>query len=260
MEHQIDIIKQKVIELLSQDKTGHGVDHIDRVLTLALKFAQQEQADINLVTIIALLHDTDDYKLFGHKASTSLPNAQRIMQEAGLDLATQDQICTEIQHLGYSKRLQNIKPQTLEGQIVSDADMCDGLGVHGILRTYQYGIAHHRPFFQKENSPNTNYNLKSYIISNASETSVDHFFEKLLRLKDLMLTPSGKHEAETRHNFTVDFLRQLFQEENATEWLEYLDNYLTKMEAPTGIEPVYAVLQTAASPLRHSAIPIFILS
>lgn len=228
MEQQIDIIKQRVTDLLGRDNTGHGVDHIDRVLTLALKFAQQEQADANLVTIIALLHDVDDYKLFGRKAAVGLPNASRIMLEANIDPGIQTQVCNEIHQLGYSKRLRDIHPRTLEGQIVSDADMCDGLGVHGILRTYQYGLAHHRPFFQKENSPNINYDHNSYITSNASETSVDHFFGKLLRLKNLMLTGWGKHEAEARHNFTVDFLRQLFQEENATDWLEYLNNYLTK--------------------------------
>ncbi len=227
MKHQIDIIKQCVADLLGRDNTSHGMDHIDRVLTLALKFTQQEQANTDLVTIIALLHDVDDYKLFGRKAAVDLPNASRIMLEANIDPGIQTQVRNEIHQLGYSKRLQDIHPQTLEGQIVSDADMCDGLGAHSIIRTLQYGFAHNRPVFCKTSLPN-GCSTKSYTDNNLADTSINHFFDKVLRLKNLMLTPSGKHEAEARHNFTVDFLRQLFQEENATAWLEYLDNYLTK--------------------------------
>lgn len=228
MENKIKVIQAQVTELLSQDQSGHGMEHIERVLALALKFAQQEHANVDLVTIIALLHDADDYKLFGHKSAATLTNARRIMTEAGLNPEIQEQVCDAIQHMGYSKCLQGIRPQTLEGQIVSDADMCDGLGVAGILRTYQYGFAHGRPFFRKELSPAKERTAENYIGSNISDTSIDHFFDKVLLLKSLMLTPSGKHEAKARHDFVVRFLRELFQEENATEWQEYLEDFLTK--------------------------------
>lgn len=227
MKPQINLIQQKVDALLGQENSGHDTEHIDRVLELSLKFAQQENANTDIVSLIALLHDVDDYKLFGHNAATNLPNAKRIMQEVGVSSDIQTIVCNEIKHLGYSKRLQGLQPHTLEGKIVSDADMCDGLGAHGILRTYQYGLVHNRPFFQKDAIPNIR-DTKAYVASNISNTSIDHFFEKILHLKQLMLTPSGKHEAQARHDFTVSFLRQLFQEENANNWLDYLENYLTK--------------------------------
>lgn len=226
MNDQIKLIRAKVSDLLDQDQSGHGMEHINRVLALALKFAQQENANADLVAIIALLHDADDYKLFGREAATKLPNARRIMAEAGLDANLQEQVCDAIQHMGYSKCLQGIRPQSLEGQIVSDADMCDGLGVAGILRTYQYGLAHGRPFFRKDISPATRRDKADYITNNCADTSIDHFFEKVLLLKNLMLTSAGKHEAEARHDFTVSFLRQFFQEENAPAWQDYLEDFL----------------------------------
>lgn len=225
MNDQIQLIQTKVSELLSQDQSGHGMEHVHRVLALARKFAQQENANTDLVTIIALLHDADDYKLFGHDAAATLPNARRIMTEAHLDPDLQAQVCDAIQHMGYSKCLQGIRPQSLEGQIVSDADMCDGLGVAGILRTFQYGLLHQRPFFRKDIAPGTR-RATDYITSNISDTSIDHFFEKILLLKNLMLTNSGKHEAKARHDFTVSFLRQFFQEENAPDWQAYLEEFL----------------------------------
>lgn len=226
MESQIKLIKAQVTKLLSQDRSGHGMEHIERVLALALKFAAQEGANSDLVAIIALLHDADDYKLFGHETAATLPNARHIMSETDLSPELQVQVCDAIQHMGYSKCLQGIRPESLEGQIVSDADMCDGLGVAGILRTYQYGFVHDRPFFRKELSPAKERTAESYISSNISDTSIDHFFDKILLLKSLMLTPSGKHEAEARHDFVVRFLRELFQEENATEWQKYLEDFL----------------------------------
>ena len=228
MESQINLIKQKVNALLGQENSGHDMAHVNRVLALSLNFAKQEVANPNIVSLIALLHDVDDYKLFGHDTATNLPNARCIMQEAEISPDTQTIVCNEIKHLGYSKRLQGLRPRTLEGKIVSDADMCDGLGAHGIIRTCQYSAAHQRPFFRLDLFPLDELTVENYASNDRPNSSINHVYEKILLLKNLMLTPSGKHEAEARHNFTVNFLRQFFQEENATDWLNYLDNFLTK--------------------------------
>lgn len=177
MENQTNLIKQKVNALLGQENSGHNMEHVNRVLALSLKFAKQENANSNIVSLIALLHDVDDYKLFGHKNATNLPNATHIMSEVKIDQTMQRIVLSEIKQLGYHKRIQGVHPQTPEGQIVSDADMCDGLGTHGILRTYQYGIAHNRTFFQKESHPNIR-STQDYVETNSSNTSIDHFFEK----------------------------------------------------------------------------------
>ncbi len=221
----IEQIKNQVFELLSNDNSGHGKDHIARVLALSLRFAQQEQANIELVTLIALLHDVDDYKLFGYENAENLPNARRIMDNAHISGNIKDQVLEALKTIGYSKRLHGIVPQTIEAKVVSDADMCDAIGANGILRTYAYSMKNGRPFFGKDIFPIEDMSSDKYT-RKSSDSCVCHIFEKLLKLKDLMLTTSGGREAIARHQIIVEFLYHLFEEENANDWKIYLDNYL----------------------------------
>lgn len=221
----IEKVKKQVYELLEKDKSGHGIDHIERVLNLTLKFAKEENANVEIATLIALLHDVDDYKLFGVENSLDLSNAKRIMNKANVNEDIKNQVLSEIKRIGYSKRLKGISPKTIEGKIVSDADMNDALGSNGIIRTYTYSLQNNRPFFDKEVFPNLNMNAQEYM-SKCSNSSVCHIFEKILKLKELMLTDAGKTEAEERDKIVVDFLYHLFDEDNAREWKDYLNNYL----------------------------------
>ncbi len=224
----IEKVREKVKEILEKDNSGHGMDHIERVLHLSLRFAEKENADKNLTALIALLHDVDDYKLFGKENAANLTNAEKIMNECNVDENTQKSVCAALHKIGFSKRLGGDKPESLEGKIVSDADMCDAIGANGLLRAHKYSIKHGAKFFDKNIFPIENVNAKSYTTQPTS-TSVCHVFEKLLKLKNLMLTESGKSEAESRHNIIVEFLRHLFDEENAPEWQNYLDNYLKNL-------------------------------
>ena len=221
----IQEIRRQVFELLNNDNSGHNMDHIDRVLTLSLKFAEQECANKEVVSLIALLHDVDDYKLFGIENAENLTNAKRIMNNCNIDLEIQNLVLSSLKCIGYSKLLKGLRPQTLEGMIVSDADMCDALGANGIIRVYTYSMKNKKPFFDKNIFPIENMTADKYT-SKCADSSVCHLFEKILKLKNLMLTVSGKKEAESRHQIIVDFLYHLFEEENAPEWTEYLDNYL----------------------------------
>lgn len=219
--------KPKVSELLGGDNSGHGIDHIRRVLDLSLKFADQENANKIVVAMIALLHDVDDYKLFGDENAENLTNAKNILNSCNVNKDIQNQVLGALKCIGYSKSLKGIRPQTIEGQIVSDADMCDALGISGVLRTYQYSLKNGKPFFDKNIFPKENIEAENYT-KKCSESSVCHIFEKILKLKDLMLTDSGKKEAESRHQVVVDVLYHLFKEENASEWSEYLTEYLKR--------------------------------
>ena len=221
----IEEVKQKVRELLDKDNSGHGMDHIYRVLDLSLKFAKEENANEEIVALIALLHDADDYKLFGMEYAENLTNTKRIMNEVGISKKVQEQVCLALKNIGYSKRLKGCCPTTLEGKVVSDADMCDAIGANGIIRVYTYSMKNNRPFFDKNCFPILDMDAKKYT-SKTADSSVCHIFEKLLKLKNLMLTEAGKKEAIKRHQIIVDFLYQLFDEENANDWKEYLDNYL----------------------------------
>ena len=223
----LEDIKEQVSELLNKDDSGHGMDHITRVLDLSLKFAEKEKANKDIVALIALLHDVDDYKLFGMENAENLTNAKRIMTNCNINDEVQNQVCSELKCIGYSKLLKGFRPKTIEGQIVSDADMCDALGANGILRVYTYCLKKGKPFFDRNIFPIENINADNYT-RRCADSSVCHMFEKILKLKDLMLTYSGKKKKKKRHNIVVEFLYHLFDEENAREWTIYLDNYLKK--------------------------------
>lgn len=221
----LEEVERQVNLLLNADNSGHGMDHINRVVRLALKFAENEYANKDIVSLIALLHDVDDYKLFGDEYSENLINAKTIMNISNVPFEIQKQVLSSLKCIGYSKLLKGFRPTTIEGKIVSDADMCDALGVNGILRVYKYTMKNEKPFFDKEIFPIENMTADKYT-RKCSDTSVCHIFEKILKLKGLMMTESGKLEAEERHQIVIDILYHLFDEENVPEWKEYLDNYL----------------------------------
>lgn len=223
----IDEVKKQVYELLDKDDSGHGNNHINRVLDLSLKFAQNEKANKDVVALIALLHDVDDYKLFGKENAENLTNAKIIMNKAAIPDDIQRQVLASLKCIGYSKLLRGFRPTTIEGKIVSDADMCDGLGVNGILRVYKYSMKNGKTFFDKNIFPIEDITADKYT-SRCADSSVCHIFEKILKLKDLMLTESGKKEAQGRHQIVVDILYHLFEEENVPEWTQYLNEYLNK--------------------------------
>ena len=219
--------KALVAQLLASDNSGHGMEHVNRVLNLAMRFAESQPCNKTLVALGALLHDVDDYKLFGEQNQTNLTNTNIILTKIGADEATKAAVLDIVANIGFSKRLKGKSPSTIEGKIVSDADMCDALGASGILRVFQYSISHNQVFFDKSIWPMQALDINKY--TSKCAVGINHMFEKILKLKSLMLTSAGKAEAQKRHNFVVEFLRQYFTEENANEWLAYLDNYLQSL-------------------------------
>ncbi len=121
-------VHEAVRSLLEKDNSGHGLDHIERVRNLSLLFAKKERADEEIIDLAALLHEVDDYKLFGEDSAMNLTNATRILDSYNLNSAKKDKVLEIIRTMGYNKSLYGIRPDTLEGAIVSDADMCDAIG------------------------------------------------------------------------------------------------------------------------------------
>ena len=224
----IETARKLVEELMKNDDSGHGMEHINRVVDLAITFAEQEKCDKDIVALGALLHDVDDYKLFGVESQNNLTNTNIILDKLNLDEDIKNSVLDIVSKIGYSKYLNGIRPNTIEGMIVSDADMCDAIGVSGIIRTHKYTLKNGRVFFDKDKWPIDDIDASKYT-RKVADTSVCHIFEKVLRLKNIMMTKSGKQEAILRHKFVVDFLRQLFREEKAYDWEEYLNNYLSKL-------------------------------
>lgn len=108
---------------------------------------KRKGANKEVVSLIVLLHDVDDYKLFGMEYAKNLTNARRIMNECGVDIKIQEQACDALDNIGYNKRLKGCFPSTIEGKVVSDTDMCDTLGSNGILRTCTYNMKKRNAIF-----------------------------------------------------------------------------------------------------------------
>ena len=231
----IEKVRTLVNELMAGNDNGHGCDHVDRVYKLAIKFAKQEKANMEVVSLAALLHDVDDYKIVGMENSVKLLNAKEIMSKFNVKKDVQEQVLKIISSMGYNKYLSDIRPTTLEGAVVSDADMCDAIGANGIIRALLYAVSDkgNGRIFDKDIYPNVNITNQEYngnTTTHDTDGFINHFFEKSLKLKNIMLTTSGEEEIIKRHNLVLDFLYQYFIEEEVPEWIEFLDNFLEKEE------------------------------
>ena len=184
------IIEQAVAyiqKLFRTNAGGHDVDHTMRVYRNALLIAEKEQdCDRLIISLAALLHDVDDHKLFGTKDNA---NARAFLLENQVPQQMADRICGVINTVSFSQNKGRI-PDTPEGKIVQDADRLDAMGAVGIARTFAYGGEHGRPM----------------------KESVQHFYDKLLKLKSLMNTETGRMMAEKRHAFLEMFLEEYLEE------------------------------------------------
>jgi uncharacterized protein len=218
-------LSTEVRTLMTADN-GHAFDHVERVLALALAFAEKEGADKDIIELACLVHDVDDYKLADPESVKNLSNARRLLGQFSVNTDTQERVIEIVGTMGYNKSLDGIRPATLEGQIVSDADMCDSLGSQGILRTYAYNASRGLPFFNTTLAPQMRELSGENYRNNQTNHAVQHFFDKLLKISLMMMTESGKTEGAKRQEIMVSFLRELFREENAPEWEAFLDKFL----------------------------------
>ncbi len=183
----IDAAIEYVKDLFQNNYGGHDAAHTLRVYRNAMLIAENESViDRELVALTALLHDADDHKLF-HTEDNA--NARAFLTEHGIDRKRIDRICEAINSVSFSRN-RGKRPETLEGRIVQDADRLDAIGAIGIARTFAFGGEHERPL----------------------DDSIRHFHEKLLLLKDEMNTDTARKEAERRHEYMLDFLREYSKE------------------------------------------------
>ena len=183
-----------------------------------------------ITALAALLHDADDYKLFGEESAKNLTNARRIMAQNGVEESVAAAVCEIIRTMGYSKSLKGIRPQTLEGRIVSDADMLEATGAAGLVRCLAYALekchSGSNQIFDENIWPQLNLSAEEYKKPNRrSDNFINHFFEKMLKLRSMMFTEAGRREADIRHRFMVDFLREFFREHDCPAWIEFLERY-----------------------------------
>ena len=187
--------------------SGHDWWHIHRVRNVALKLAKIEGGDKFIIEMAALLHDLDDWKLNGN---TDISKSKEWLEALDIEQNEIDKILEIIEQVSFKGAGVEIKATTLEAKIVQDADRLDAIGAIGIARTFAYGGSKARLIYHPEIKPVMHNSFSTY--KNNTAPTINHFYEKLLLLKELLNTDSAKKIAKKRHNFMEVFLEQFYNE------------------------------------------------
>lgn len=202
IENAVKYVKQ----IFANDCSGHDYYHTMRVYRLAVQIAKEENADMLIVQLAALLHDVDDAKLSPETYATK-KNAVDFMESNGLDNEIIEAVCKIIEEVSFAGT-DSVVPSTIEGKCVQDADRLDAIGAIGIARTFAYGG---RKIYDPEIKPLVNMGKEEYR-QNQNSTSINHFYEKLLLLKDMMNTKTAKRMAEHRQAVMEAYLEEFIAE------------------------------------------------
>lgn len=195
-------------EALAHDSSGHDFAHIERVRRVALVIAQAESADAFICELAALLHDVADYKIAGDEA-TGLARVRGWLEAHAADATTTAHVMQIIATMSFAGG-QRPAMTTLEGQIVQDADRLDAIGAIGVARAFAFGGAKGRALYDPSQLPREQMSAEAYRTQQAP--TINHFYEKLLLLKDRLNTRYARQLAERRHQFMLAFLDQFYAE------------------------------------------------
>ena len=215
MSHEETILKTRdfVEEKFRNEGSGHDWWHMYRVWKLAKHIAAREKgADMFIVELGALLHDIADWKFHDGDMEAG-PKAARLWLKG---LGIPEEVILKVEDIvrNVSFKGANVKQDmaTIEGKIVSDADKLDAVGAIGIARTFAYGGAHDTPIYDPDIKPVLHQSFDEY--KNSTSHTINHFYEKLLLLKDRMNTETGRQLAAARHRFIEEFLARFYAEWN----------------------------------------------
>ena len=204
-------VKQK----LQNAEAGHDWFHIERVFNNSLLIAKSEICNIEVVQLAALLHDIADSKFHNGDESIGPKTAKTFLESENVDLHIIEHVVKIIENISFKGGHKSSEFNSIELQIVQDADRLDAIGAIGIARTFNFGGFKNRELYNPGIPPNLLMSKEEYK-SNTAPT-INHFYEKLLLLKDKMNTRSGKEIAEQRHEFMEVFLKQFFKEVEGRE-------------------------------------------
>ena len=202
----IDFVKEK----LEGAEAGHDWFHIERVWKLSRKIAASENCNLEVVELAALLHDIADPKFHNGDETIALSISSDFMKSIGVDEKVMEQVLFVIKNISFKNRGEAPQVPSVELQIVQDADRLDAIGAIGIARTFNFGGYKNNLMYHPDIQPNLNLTKEEYKKSNG--TTINHFYEKLLLLKDMMNTESAKKIASERHDFMLKFLDEFYKE------------------------------------------------
>lgn len=206
-----------VKETLAHAEGGHDWFHIQRVFNNTILIAKSEDVDILVVSLAALLHDIADSKFHNGDETLGPKMAKEFLSALQVPKKTIRHVVKIIENISYKTSLpekgkQRKKFTSPELAVVQDADRLDAMGAIGIARAFNYGGFKNRAMHDPAIPPNLKMSKGEY--KKANGPTINHFYEKLLLLKDKMNTPTGKELAEERHQYMLDFLQQFFKEWN----------------------------------------------
>ena len=210
MHNIINLTTNFVKETLANAETGHDWFHIERVYKSAIEINRKENGDELVVQLAALLHDIADSKFNNGDEEIGPNKAVDFLKSIHVDDATINHVKLIIQNMSFKNSFDTEAFTSKEMQIVQDADRLDAIGAIGIARAFTYGGYKNRVLYDPEIIPVTEHTKESY--KNTSAPTINHFYEKLLLLKDMMNTETGKSLANERHRFMEKFLEQFYAE------------------------------------------------
>jgi len=217
--NQTDIINKTISfvkETLEGAEGGHDWFHIERVYNNAKLIAKGENVDLFVVSLGALLHDIADAKFYDGDESIGPKKARTFLESQGVDERIIIHIENIIQFISFKSSLGSGEKFTSpELDVIQDADRLDAIGAIGIARCFNYGGFKNRALYDPEIAPNLNMTKEEYKKSTAP--TINHFYEKLLLLKEKMNTETGRRIASNRHSYMEDFLQQFYDEWNGVK-------------------------------------------
>ena len=208
IQNTIQFVKEK----LEGAEAGHDWFHIERVWKLSKKIAQAEDCNLEVVELSALLHDIADPKFHNGDETVALKISREFLESQNVEEEIIQQVLFIIQNISFKNRNEVPADLPIELKIVQDADRIDAIGAIGVARTFNFGGFKNNLMYHPDIQPKLNMSKEEYKKSDG--TTINHFYEKLLLLKDMMNTNEGKKKAEERHQFMLTFLDQFMKEWN----------------------------------------------
>lgn len=210
IENTVEFVKEK----LKGAEAGHDWYHIERVWKLSKIIAETEECNLEVVQLAALLHDIADPKFHSGDETLALKVSQEYLQGQHASEDIIGKVLFIIKNISFKNRAETPEHLPIELKIVQDADRIDAIGAIGVARTFNFGGFKNNLMYDPEIKPKLNMSKEEYKKSDG--TTVNHFYEKLLLLKDLMNTRKGQQIAAERHEFMLQFLDQFYKEWNVS--------------------------------------------
>ena len=208
-----EIIQQTVAFVkaeLANAEGGHDWWHIYRVWKTSKKILAKEKCDALTVELAALLHDVADSKFNGGDETIGPRKAEQFLQSIHVSNDVTAHVVNIIKHMSFKSSHFEQAWTSKELMVVQDADRLDAIGAIGIARAFSYGGYKNRAFYDPDIKPNLNMTKEQY--KNSTAPTINHFYEKLLLLKDKMNTETGKALAQKRHDFMLEYLEEFYRE------------------------------------------------